>query len=336
MAHQPLTLTYRPATLADAEASADLGNRFDRHFIGEEPHTGPLVRKWWDQEGMDIEHNTQMAFNGEGRAMGAVELSDYRAPHVRKHLMIAVDPALFESGLGERLLDWGLERARARVGLAPEGARVVLQSWADERNDWSRGLFESRGFHVVRRFYRMVTEFDGPPPAAELPEGIQIRPITPGQEREVYQAVQDTFRDHWGFIEEPVKEGFPRWLKRVQADPDYDPTMFYLAWEGDRVAGVATTFPRMPEHPGMGWVWNLGVRRPWRGRGLGMALLRHCLAGFYARGCTWGGLGVDAQNLTGALRLYEKAGMHADQVEFTYELVLRDGDELTTQAIESD
>ena len=53
----------------------------------------------------------------------------------------------------------------------------------------------------------------------------------------------------------------------------------------------------------------LGVRRAWRRQGLGEALLLRSFAAFRQRGLTRGTLGVDASSVTGATRLYERAGM---------------------------
>jgi ribosomal protein S18 acetylase RimI-like enzyme len=77
------------------------------------------------------------------------------------------------------------------------------------------------------------------------------------------------------------------------------------------------------------------VRRPWRKRGLGLALLNHSFGEFYRRGYRRVGLGVDAQNLTGALRLYEKAGMRADPARrfSVYEKELRLGVDLAVETL---
>jgi ribosomal protein S18 acetylase RimI-like enzyme len=88
------------------------------------------------------------------------------------------------------------------------------------------------------------------------------------------------------------------------------------------------------EDPDMAWVNTLGVRRAWRNRGLGQALLLHSFGEFYRRGKRKAGLGVDATNLTGATRLYEKVGMRVYREFIQYEKVLRDGNELSTQEIE--
>ncbi len=86
----------------------------------------------------------------------------------------------------------------------------------------------------------------------------------------------------------------------------------------------------------MGWVGSLSVRRPWRRRGLGLALLLHSFHALQERGKARVGLGVDAQNLTGATRLYEKAGMHSDPRRqwSVYEKELRPGIELSVQTME--
>jgi hypothetical protein len=56
---------------------------------------------------------------------------------------------------------------------------------------------------------------------------------------------------------------------------------------------------------------------------------------FWKRGKLKVGLGVDAQSLTGATRLYQKAGMHSDQERqiSIFEKELRPGEELSTQSI---
>jgi ribosomal protein S18 acetylase RimI-like enzyme len=61
-----------------------------------------------------------------------------------------------------------------------------------------------------------------------------------------------------------------------------------------------------------GYVGSLGVRRAWRGRGYGRALLLHSFREFRRRGMTRATLGVDAANPTGATHLYESVGMHVD------------------------
>ena len=65
---------------------------------------------------------------------------------------------------------------------------------------------------------------------------------------------------------------------------------------------------------------GLGVRRPWRRRGLGGAMLARAFAEFARRGQLRVDLGVDAHGETQPLRVYERAGM---QVSSAYELYAR-------------
>ncbi len=99
--------------------------------------------------------------------------------------------------------------------------------------------------------------------------------------------------------------------------------------------GVRRSFDRRTsfEDPKIGWVESIGVRRPWRRRGLALALLHHSFLTFYHRGQESVGLSVDASSLTGATRLYEKAGMHVVRRLDNYEKELRPGTDISVQAI---
>jgi mycothiol synthase len=78
---------------------------------------------------------------------------------------------------------------------------------------------------------------------------------------------------------------------------------------------------------------ELGVRRAWRKRGLGSALLKHAFVAFHADGKKRAGLGVDASSLTGALKLYEGAGMRIQRQFNMYEKEMRPGRELAVESL---
>ena len=98
----------------------------------------------------------------------------------------------------------------------------------------------------------------------------------------------------------------------------HDPALTFLALDGDEIAGVAVN-----RYRDIAWVGQLAVRRPWRKRGLGLALLLHSFNEFYERGDRTVGLSVDSESWTGATRLYEKAGMHVTRRFDMYEKVIR-------------
>ena len=114
------------------------------------------------------------------------------------------------------------------------------------------------------------------------------------------------------------------WKLRKLEREEFDASLWHIAWDGDQIAGHAQTRFRN----GVGWIGNLGVRRPWRKRGLGEALLLHAFNEFYKRGMPKIGLSVDASNPTGATRLYQKVGMKVAVEHVLYEKELRPGKDM--------
>jgi ribosomal protein S18 acetylase RimI-like enzyme len=153
------------------------------------------------------------------------------------------------------------------------------------------------------------------------------------QVRTVALTDQEIFRDHWGFFEQPAEEVVSDWRHWVDNDQEHDPRLWFVAIEGDQIVGLSLCSPTSPQDPQMAWVHSLGVKRPWRRHGIALAMLHYTFGQFYRRGTHKVGLGVDAQSLTGAMRLYEKAGMHPARQETLYEKELRPGVELATQSL---
>jgi ribosomal protein S18 acetylase RimI-like enzyme len=116
-------------------------------------------------------------------------------------------------------------------------------------------------------------------------------------------------------------------------EPGYTPDMWFVAMDGDQMAGICICRREDTEDTESGWVSELGVRRAWRKRGLGLALLKHAFAAFYTDGKKRAGLGVDASSLTGALKLYESAGMRVQRQFNQYEKEFRRGKELATESL---
>jgi GNAT superfamily N-acetyltransferase len=160
--------------------------------------------------------------------------------------------------------------------------------------------------------------------------------MRPGEEQDVIRVKRETFSDHWGHIDRPFDEEMARWSHWMEeSGSEYDPSLWFLALDGDEIAGVSLNWPRAPGGQEIGWVQVLGVRRPWRKRGLGLALLLHTFGEYYRRGQRRIGLGVDAESLTGATRLYEKAGMTVARTDNAYEKELRPGEDLGVRKLEA-
>jgi ribosomal protein S18 acetylase RimI-like enzyme len=163
----------------------------------------------------------------------------------------------------------------------------------------------------------MATSLDRPLPAPVWPAGIAVRTFIPGRDdRATFEAVEDAFRDLWG----RPRGTFERFSAMVTA-PGFDPALWLLAIDGDEI--VATGLARAL--PDEGWIDVIGVRRPWRRRGIGLALLHSLLAAMQARGVRTAALSVDADSRTGAPRLYGRAGMTVRTSFLRYRKELRPG-----------
>lgn len=316
----------------DVEPAIVLINRWSRSVIGrDESANQEAVITEWKSPGFDPAQDIRLVFAPNGQMAGYIEVWTTIKPPVHPGIWGRVDPDYEDMGIGTWMLHWAEQRAlRALPGLPAElrfAPRVGIWRQAEK----PKKLFEEMGYQHIRSSYHMLIEMDAPVPEPEFPEGITLHTYNPETDLEaVYRADVDSFRDHFGFIEEPFEEGLKR-FKHFWLNEGVDPTLLFLAMDGNEIAGINLCRPHSFDDPDMGWVGSLGVRRQWRKRGIGLALLRHSFNEFYRRGKRKVGLGVDAQNLTGALRLYENAGMHVHHAFDHYEKELRAGTEISVQ-----
>jgi ribosomal protein S18 acetylase RimI-like enzyme len=291
----------------------------------------------WNTPGFNIATDTCLVFDEHRRVVGYEELWDLLNPSVRVRLFGHVHPDYKQRGVGTSLLTWAKSRAQRAVQRAPHGARVVMQAHVLHKNLAGSQLLIDLGFQPIRRSLRMVIDLNGRPPEPQLPPEICIRPMILGiEEPAIVQAVRDSFQDHWGYVLVPFEEDLARWKHVIETDTGFDPGIWFVAMDGEEIAGISLCFTNAFDDLSMGWVGTLGVRRDWRRKGIGLALLQHSFRAFYQRGKRKVGLGVDGESLTNATRLYEKAGMRSDP-NHTYDLFeieLRPGVELSTQSLE--
>ena len=180
-----------------------------------------------------------------------------------------------------------------------------------------------RAYRPVRYSFLMIRPNLDDLPYAPMPDGLEIRPVEPEHLRTIFDAEAEAIQDHWG-AGVPTAEDF----ERFASDPvESDTTLWRVAWDGDQVAGMVRGFIRPTENEEYGrqrgWVENISVRRPWRRRGLARALIGATITALRERGMTEGALGVDTENLSGALRLYESCGFVVSKREATYRKPLK-------------
>jgi mycothiol synthase len=325
----PAGLLVRHATMDDLQAVYELVHACDLADSGMPDHTLEEFQVYWASPDIELATDAWTVLTSDGRAVGYGDVD--QQGYVRFTSFCRVLPEYRNRGIEAHLLRLTEERAREQIGQAPEGARVTLSSFVSHEDTVVPGIFEQLGYTFVRSHWRMEIKLDKgkAPEVPLLPEGMTVRTLIAGQEeRAVFEMIDTAFQDHWGHM----PSTFEHWSHWKFDRKSFDPTLWFLAFDGDVLAGGSLCL--YEEDLRLGWVGNLAVLRPWRQKGLGMALLVHSFAEFHRRGIYTVGLGVDSQNLTGATRLYERAGMHIALQSDTYQKELRAGKELSTQSIE--
>ena len=323
---------FRPFTLDDAKATVAMFNAHYQHLYGRDNYDLNEMINDWTSPGLDLEEVTRVVEGENGQIIGYFEVWDTTQPHVTKYVWAILHPDLWNTILYQDMLIWIESCARNRIELAPENTRVVMSQGVPHKDEKRKAALEAYGFKLVRHFFRMEIELNGASAQPTIPTGLQIMPIDLDSELEAaILATEEAFEDHWGYVKSPLEELLEQWHHFIQNSDDFDPSMWFLAKDGDQIAGICRSKGKMVEDPHLGWVSELAVRKPWRQRGLGMALLLTAFNDFQQRGYKRVGLGVDATSLTNATRLYEKAGMHVTQQYDTYEMEIRPGHDLATR-----
>lgn len=325
--------TSRPAAETDFVQALELFNIYALS-AGVRPVSLNGLRRSLNQPGFNIKKSSRVIFSREGMMVGFGIIEDMFLPQVYPHIRGCVHPDFLGRGIGTHLMEWAEEVLRARLRDLPGDLRVAMRA---STSDWftpARELFENTGMRIIRNFLYMRVDLSKPIPGPQLPRGITLHTYKDYPDlKAFYRTIDEAFHDHWGHIPLPEEHGLQQWRKNMLDDPEFDPTLWFLAIDGENAAAAALCNPTTFSEQDTGYVMDLGVKRQWRKKGLALALLYHIFTEFHKRGRTYVALDVDAQSLTGATRLYEKAGMVALRNSILYEKELRAGRDLGTQTL---
>jgi mycothiol synthase len=305
---RPLTTADLPAwhrMVAAAEAVDEPAERYTVEDLKDEL-TGP---------GVDPALDSIAACHPDGEIVAA-GLSTARpaGPTMRRYdLDGAVHPAHRGRGLGRRLL--ARQEARARRRHEQEAVAIPghIGLGADERQDDVRRLAERAGFEAHRWYTDLRRPVTDPPAAPELPDGVRLVPFSPDLDERVRLAHNEAWLDHWGSYPRTAE----KWRAWVTGHRNFRRDLSHVALATaaggpPQVAGYVVNSTFEQDWPAQGFTegWSLlvGVRRPWRGRGVATALLIASIGSFAAAGLQSAGLDVDSENPTGALQLYLRLG----------------------------
>jgi len=216
-------------------------------------------------------------------------------------------PEWRRQGIGSAMLGWTEDRLRQLASTHDKTGPRFFQAGAADTEKGTTALLEKAGYLPARYEFNMSRPISEPLPEAPMPPGLEVRPVKPEHIRPIWDAMQEAFRDHWGFAEEG-EEIYQAW----QGQSSFQPAIWKVAWEGDQVAGMVLNFLDENENEEYkrlrGYTEGISVRRPWRKKGLARSLIVQSIQMFKVMGMTETALGVDSQNLSGALRLYQGVG----------------------------
>ena len=330
----PAGFTSRHASLDDVEQAAEMGRQYSIATTGFSDVDAGTLRNQWQSPGFDPAQDVCFVFSPGKQLVGYCEVWANGNPPAHPFIWGAVAVEYQNLGIGTHMLTWAEDHVRQLLDRVPAGIRVAPIAGFPSVITSSKALFENNGWIYLRSSYIMRIDLDSAPPVPGFPANITLRTYQPELAEAIYRAFDEAFRDHFGHIDQPFEPAFARFQRTLIGDPLFDADLWFLAMDGDEIAGVCLCRKEAWDDAECGYVNILGVRRPWRKNGLGLALLRQAFNEFHRRGCRKVSLGVDAFNITGALRLYEKAGMRVARQFDQYEKEIRPGRELRVQEAE--
>jgi mycothiol synthase len=292
-----MTVEIRTPSIDEAPAIVALIEEHAQASFGESELNEEEIRSWFGRSQVSIR-----VAERDGRMVG---YADVAAETSRR---FPADVRTLDSEAAALLLEEAEAIARR------QGAELV-RAFVQGDDPVIRPVLERGGWEPIRYSFQMRIELDDDVPEPDWPDGLTLRNLRPGEEERVFEAQNDAFADHWDFHRGPLEE----WLSYNVHDHAFDPSLWWLVEDGHELAALCLNQWHFSGDPQFGWIGILGVRPPWRRRGLATALLRHSFRDFRARGATRVGLGVDGENTTGAVRLYEQAGMRVVRRNDTYE-----------------
>jgi mycothiol synthase len=222
---------------------------------------------------------------------------------IPRHDDLTVDLPWRRRGHGTRLVAAGREIARQH-GLP------WLRLWAPRHLPGPIAFLQANGFTYHSSMWLMRLPPEAPAASPRFPDDVVVRWFERGVDDEAYvELANDAFRDH----PSPLTFSIDR-VRHVHGLPDFDPSTILLlapAAQPEHLVGFVRVQRYDDDGRRLGDIGPIGLREPWRGRGLGRDLLRWGIMDLRRRGAEDVYLSVEAEN-TGALGLYESAGFVRD------------------------
>lgn len=226
-------------------------------------------------------------------------------------------PELRGRGIENELLRVAQNRLREIASEHARDATNWLEMFTYDSQTQLSEILLADGYEPVRYMFDMVRADLQNIPDAELPAGIETRPVKPEDMRKIFFGGEEAFADDWSapIVEE---DDFELWLKKEL----WKPELWQVAWDGDEFVGHILNHVSESENEKYGrkrgYTEDIAVRKAWRRRGVAKALLVRSLKMFRDMGYDSTALAVDTQNPNDARHLYESVGYKTVYTETLY------------------
>lgn len=302
----------------DLQPLVDLFNAADEVDKLQENTDVDDLRNQVTQPDMDAARDIRIWEDAEGRPVASV-LVQIRPDETTAggYMFAVVHPDIRNSGIEDDLFAWATERTREAADEL--GKKAELRAFSSKEGTYYISHLERLGFEPVRYFFKMRRPLDQPIAEPQFPERYTFRNIS--SDDDVVRWVEcfnQSFIDHYDFHAATVERRKHR-MKDVNYNADLD--LIAIAPDGTFAGFCRCTI--YAEHNkrnniNEGWIDVLGTRRGHRKIGLGKAMLLLGLRKLKEAGADVGVLGVDAENPTGALGLYESVGFEVEKTEVAF------------------
>jgi len=302
-------LQTRPYESTDADAVTVMLNAIDAAVGRPAVLTASLVDEFIRGHVVDATTDSRVVLAGTD-VVAAGFVSTPPEGGYRADLIGGVAPKARGQGLGRALLAWQVGRAEEIHAVTAPDARWEAHADVAQVDDTAVALLARFGFTPVRYAFDMAASTANVP-ASSAPDGVTITAYDADQARLVHEAHMEAFADHWGFQHRP----FDAWSSTTVGSSVFNPALSVVAMAGTDIAGYTLCYD--DAIPDQIYIGQVGVRRPWRRRGLAAAMLTRVLRLAADAGRTTAALDVDAASLTGAVGVYERVGFHTERTMVT-------------------
>lgn len=303
----------------DLAALADLINLCAEAEEDDEGTSASQLRHAFNEPSFNQQEDLRFWEDEQGKLIGYAEIwSTESGTELDADLDFTIHPIAKNSDLGQQIIHWGRKRIQE---IATAKASKVVKLFCASSNQKAKriALLKDNGFVPARYFFRMERSLRKSIREPQFPQGFKLQQVKPGRDDQAWvEMFNQTFIDHWNHHDMTVEQ-YQFYLK----NPHFRPELHLVGVAPDGTFAAFCHCFINPEdnarnNTNEGWINALGTRRGFRNQGLGRAMLLSGLHKLKAAGMETAKLGVDADNPSGALGLYESAGFTQKRTNIVY------------------